>query len=301
MKIAILYHGLIDPYTESTHYFNTKNFYESITSYHDVDIYCHFWDNGKDEENKLYRLYKPNKLKIEKYEDKLIPFKKAILDYNQKNPQSKELISENIFSKFFFESDDQTSDYFWGKYLSLQSLYHTVGDLSEYDFVVKLHPYVILEKLTSHKWDIVFNRIENFTQEFNKNSIMNCYTQALAGGSITFDLLWICKPHAWANYVSNIQEHCLKLATEDRLCFLWHNKCLQNPVKVYPAKDHKYLTITDNCFVYNYCSMVTGTTFIGSNNTLFDDTISFVTRNFWEDGHKMDIHDIRERSVKHKW
>ena len=219
MRIAVLISGQPRFLYEGSSWFKHKVFPQSPRI--QVDYYCHFWDNGDPNlERIVQETFNTVKCKIENYDDAVHEFVNTVRDRNSELPDYEwNYVPEN--KRFLLYEGSEVGTYarnFWGMFLATQALTDMTGDLTgQYDVVIKTRSDVALNNMNEVHWLKAFhNMLRNPT--FNDKMLAQ-WMYVHNGVPYIGDFCFISKPDAWYKYSNNIKNNCIKLMTEDKV--LW--------------------------------------------------------------------------------
>jgi hypothetical protein len=212
MKVAVLLSGQARYLELASYWWREKVFPKTFENI-EVDYYCYFWDDGRKDLGKIIQ-------------DSFAPKKYAIGDYNLSfhahrhaiRTANKELNDYNIVSPFVRhvicyepEEFDNYAYNFPGMYIASAEVSRLAGVLDDYGYVIKTRSDCIIENVTEEKWLTLFRRMG-----YASNKLYCPWIQNRTGLAFLGDLAFMGKPDRMYNYLHNIDNQLISLATTDK-------------------------------------------------------------------------------------
>ena len=220
MRIAVLITGQPRYLEEGAWWFKNRVFPES--SGVDVDYYGYFWDDGDPNlENRIQQTYGPIQYQIGNYDNAIDQFINSVQERNNKIDDWHNIPEKYKHSFLFGVEKQYISDYskqIWGQYLCSDRIANMCSELNDYDVIIRTRSDVAFNNMPFKFWH------ESFANMY-RNPIFNDkmfapWLYVDSGMPLFADFAFISKPKVWHNFNKNIEENCIRLATENKA--LWY-------------------------------------------------------------------------------
>lgn len=225
MRVAVLLTGQPRHLEQGAWWFKNRVFPHGCGM--DVDYYCYFWDNGNPSlSQEIEQTYSPVRYHIQNYNEVIEHF------IDQVQSRNKHFNWSNVPEKFqnvhlFNVDKPYISDYsknIWGQYLCASKITKMVGDLSDYDIVIRTRSDVAFNNMDMRFWQDAFTNIYRNPIFDDKMFLPWLYVDS--GIPLFSDFAFISKPQVWYQYNKDIEENCIRLATKDKA--LWYELEVSN-------------------------------------------------------------------------
>lgn len=219
MRVAVLLTGQPRHLEQGAFWFKNRVFPEGCGI--DVDYFGYFWDDGDpDLKNRIESTYNPVRYHIQDYNKIINEFIYKIKLENSK--LSWDYVPKRYKDAHLFNPDLQhISNYaknFWGQYLCSGKISKMLGTMDDYDIVIRTRTDVAFKDMDINYWKEAFSNI--YRNPIFDDKMFSPWLYVNGGIPLFADFAFISKPHVWHNFNKNIEEHCLKLATEHKQ--LWY-------------------------------------------------------------------------------
>lgn len=219
MRVAVLLSGQPRQLEQGAWWFKNRVFPPNKNIH--VDYFCYFWDDGDPNLNtRIVNTYNPVRHFVQNYDSVINEFISKVQTYNNDNLDQLTHVPDKFREVHLFHSNE-ISNYaknIWGQYLASDKMQKMVGDLKNYDIVIKTRSDVAFNNMEERFWLDSFKNIHRNPIFDDKMFAPWLYVDS--GIPYFSDFAFISKPHVWHNFSKNIQEHCVKLATVDNK--LWY-------------------------------------------------------------------------------
>ena len=219
MKVAVLVTGQPRHLEQGAWWFKNRVFPDGCGI--DVDYYGYFWDDGDpDLRSRIENTYAPIRYHIQNYDNVIDKFIDSVQNINQHLDWS--YVSDKFKHAHLFGVEKQyISNYaknFWGQYICSGKITKMLGTLSNYDIVIRTRSDVAFKDMDVKYWTEAFENI--YRNPIFDDKMFSPWLYIDSGIPLFSDFAFISKPDVWYKFNDNIEDHCLKLASEHKQ--LWY-------------------------------------------------------------------------------
>tara|TARA_R110000772_G_C13205330_1_gene430473 strand:+ start:53 stop:952 length:900 start_codon:yes stop_codon:yes gene_type:complete len=215
MRIAVLLTGQARYLQQSGFWHREKVFPKTFQNIK-VDYYVYLWDDGSDDlADRIVSAYDPVKFEIGDYNEAFHNHRHQIkqanigaTDWNFTNDYMKHVMC--------YEGDqyDSFSYNFPGMYLASARGARMAGSLSEYDIVIKSRTDNMLNNMQERQWIQLLSNM-NKNPVFS-DTLFTPWMRIRQGLPFFGDLCFVGKPNLMYNFLHNIDNQMIRMATADK-------------------------------------------------------------------------------------
>ena len=226
MRVAVLLTGQPRHLEQGAWWFKNRVFPDGCGI--DVDYYCYFWDNGNpDLAQEIERTYAPVRYHIGNYDNVINNFIGRVKSKN-KEIDDWYKIPDKFRTSFLFDvNEEYISNYsknIWGQYLCANKITNMLGNMSDYDIVIRTRSDVAFKDMDTRFWMDAFNNM--YRNPIFNDKMFAPWLYVDSGIPLFSDFAFISKPDVWHNFNKNIEQHAIDLITKDKI--LWYELEVSN-------------------------------------------------------------------------
>jgi len=219
MRVAVLFTGQPRHLEQGAWWFKNRVFPQNCGL--DVDYYGYFWDDGDPNlRSRIEQSYSPVRYHIQNYDKVINDFISEVQSENEN--YSWDFVPDNFKNVHLFGVETPyISNYarnFWGQYICNSKIAKMLGDLSEYDIVIRTRSDVAFNNMPTNFWTDAFTNVHR--NPIFDDKMFSPWLYVENGIPLFSDFAFISKPAVWHNYSKNMYENCISLATEHKQ--LWY-------------------------------------------------------------------------------
>lgn len=226
MRVAVLLTGQPRHLEQGAWWFKNRVFPRESNI--DVDYFGYFWDDG--DPNLCFRIeksYEPIRYQIDDYDRAIDQFIDRVQSRNNKIDDWHN-VPKQYQNSFLFNVDKQhISNYsknIWGQYLCSSRIATMLGDLSSYDVVIRTRSDVAFNNMPYKFWHESFANM--YRNPIFDDKMFAPWLYVDSGLPLFADFAFISKPKVWYNFNKNMEENCVRLATDNKA--LWYELEVSN-------------------------------------------------------------------------
>ena len=224
MKIAVLMSGQQRYLEQSSKWWRERcfpDFHKNI----EVDYFLHLWDDGTDlqqQYDKVWSLYNPKHVVISKYQDVIEDHIGKIKIRNNELQNTKygpnwHIVPEYVQHTVCYQGGEisQYTYNFPGMFLATAKIAESFESyFKEYDIAIKTRTDCILNPMPEHHWGNLFGNM--LRQPAFNDIIFTPWLRIRNGLPFFGDLCFIGKSHLMQKFMTDMDKHLVKLATDDK-------------------------------------------------------------------------------------
>tara|TARA_B100001778_G_C18589104_1_gene631342 strand:- start:1394 stop:2281 length:888 start_codon:yes stop_codon:yes gene_type:complete len=216
MKVAVLMSGQARHLEQSADWWTKRTFQPAFERLH-ADYFFNIWDDGTDNlDDRIKNLYNARVVEISDYDATVKEHIRKIKEGNE-TANDWHLVPDYAQHTVCYKQDDISSYMynFPGMFLACSKIAKTFEPYhSEYDIAIKTRTDCLLNDLSEYHWQRLLG---NMLRQRHFNDIIFTPWMSVKGGlPFIGDLCFIGKPHLMQNFMRNIDQDLLKIATHDK-------------------------------------------------------------------------------------
>tara|TARA_B110000503_G_scaffold2966_1_gene3985 strand:+ start:1022 stop:1891 length:870 start_codon:yes stop_codon:yes gene_type:complete len=215
MRIAVLITGQAR-YLQQTGFWNREKVFPKTFGNMTVDYYVYLWDDGSDNlADRIVKAYDPVKFEIGNYNEVFHNHRHQIKQANT-DATDWDLTTTNTQHLMCYRGDnyEKYAYNFPGMYLASARGARMAGPLSDYDIVIKTRSDNIFNNMHERQWIQLFSNM--YKNPVFSDNIFTPWMRVKNGLPFFGDFCFIGKPHLMHNFLKNMDNELIQLATVDK-------------------------------------------------------------------------------------
>lgn len=226
MRVAVLLTGQPRHLEQGSFWFKNRVFPEGCGI--DVDYFGYFWDNGDPNlSSRIENTYNPVRYHIQNYDTVINSFIDRVQKRNKEINDWSYVPQEFKNTHLFGVETQHISNYaknFWGQYICAGKIKNMLGNLNDYDIVIRTRTDVAFKNMETKYWEDAFTNLHR--NPIFDDKLFSPWLYVDRGIPLFADFAFISKPQVWQQFNDNIEENCFRLATENKQ--LWYELEVSN-------------------------------------------------------------------------